>query len=158
MSIRKMFQEELISLSEHATNEPELFEKCANRLFQQGFVNENYKKGLLKREENFPTGLMTQYLNIAIPHSDTCYINKPFIYVVRTNNLITVKQMGDNQEIKVRDFLFLGINEPSKQVGLLQFLMELFQDESFVKAFKFTNDEKSMYHLFEKKIIEPEAV
>ncbi|MFT8930644.1 MAG: PTS sugar transporter subunit IIA [Sporolactobacillus sp.] len=158
MSFKEMFREELIYLSERALNETELFEKIASRLYCQGFVNKDYKDGLVKREENFPTGLMTQYLNIALPHSDTCFIEQPFICVVRIKDPITVKQMGDNQEIEVRNFLFLGIKDPSKQVGLLQFLMELFQDESFVSMFQSIDNEKSMFQLFEKKISEPEAV
>ncbi|MGZ7153780.1 PTS sugar transporter subunit IIA, partial [Streptococcus pyogenes] len=67
---------------------------------------------LLDRESHFPTGLKTKFLNIALPHTDPEVIKKPFIYIVRIDNPITMLQMGDNSEMLCQNFLFLGIKDP----------------------------------------------
>lgn len=149
--MKEMFQLDLIDLDVEVRNEEELFELVAKRLQVAGYVKNGYLEGIKSREKNFPTGLITEYLNIALPHSDTEYIERPFIYVARTTKPIKVKQMGDNQEMEVRDLFFLGIKEPSKQVGLLQELMVLFQSEAFVSTLNATTENEEVFNLFMKQ-------
>lgn len=149
--MKQMFQPELIDLHITVQNEEELFELIAKRLQQTGYVNSGYLEGIKSREQVFPTGLITEYLNIALPHSDTDYIERPFIYIARTTKPIKVKQMGDNQEMEVRDLFFLGIKEPTKQVGLLQELMILFQNEAFVEELKAISENEQLFNLFMKQ-------
>ncbi|GGC96198.1 PTS sugar transporter subunit IIA [Enterococcus wangshanyuanii] len=151
METKMMFQPELIDLQLTVENEEELFEIIAARLLEEGYVNEGYLAGIRAREKDFPTGLITEYLNIALPHSDTEYIERPFIYIVRTTKPIKVKQMGDNQEMEVCDLFFLGIKEPTKQVGLLQELMLLFQNHGFVSELKQTTEKADVFNLFMKQ-------
>lgn len=151
METKKMFQQDLIDLQLTVQDEDELFEIIAERLQQKGYVNEGYLSGIKTREKGFPTGLITEHLNIALPHSDTEYIERPFIYIVRTTKPIKVKQMGDNQEMEVRDLFFLGIKEPTKQVGLLQELMLLFQNYEFVSELKQATKENDVFNLFMKQ-------
>lgn len=146
-NVVEMLDERLIDLNVTSITEVELFEKVGLALKDLGFVNDGYINGIKERESKFPTGLITPYLNIALPHSDTQYIENPFIYVVRLDEPVSVKQMGDNQEMEVKHLFFLGIKEPSKQVGLLSMLMSLFQDEKFVTEFKNTNTTKEVYQL-----------
>lgn len=135
MEFYEMFKEELVSINVEVDSEEQLFSYVAKKLKEGGYVKESYFEGITKREEEFPTGLITKNLNIALPHSDPEHIIEPFIYIVRINDDVTVKQMGDNQEMKVKDFFFLGIKEPSGQVGVLQSLMNLFMNDDFVKEY-----------------------
>lgn len=148
METKLMFQKELIDLQVAVEDEDQLFAVIAKRLEQLGYVNSGYLEGIRGRENIFPTGLITEYLNVALPHSDTKYIERPFIYVARTTQPIKVKQMGDNQEMEVRDLFFLGIKEPTKQVGLLQELMYLFQNQPFVSELKMATKNDEVYSLF----------
>ena len=107
MEFYEMFKEELVSINVEVDSEEQLFSYVAKRLKEGRYVKDSYLEGITKREEEFPTGLITKNLNIALPHSDPEHIREPFIYVVRINNNVTVKQMGDNQEMKVKDFFFL---------------------------------------------------
>ena len=45
--------------------------------------------------------------------------------------------MGDNKEIEVKDFFFLGVKESAgfSQVELLSVLMDLFMNEKFVNEY-----------------------
>ncbi len=156
MSIKELFQPELIDLQVQANSEEELFAVIAERLLELGYVYSDYLTGITLRERNFPTGLITQHLNIALPHSDTEYVKKPFIYIVRLKQPVIVRQMGDNQEMLVKDIFFLGIKEPTKQVGLLQLLITLFQEEAFMEALQNVEESEAMYALYITKLAEME--
>lgn len=152
MDYKEMFDQQLISLEVDGESEEKVFEKVAAHLQALGFVNEGYLKGITTREKQFPTGLITQHLNIALPHSDPEYIEKPFVYIARLKNEVKVKQMGDSQEMGVKNLFFLGIKDPKGQVGLLQAFMELFMKEEFVTAFMQEEDKMKIYQLFTQNI------
>lgn len=148
MDINEMLQIDLIDVNLRAETKEELFELVGKDLEVKGFVNKNYIEGIKKREKEFPTGLITKNLNIALPHSETEYVEKPFIYIVKLqNSSLTFNQMGDNQEMEVSDFFFLGIKDPSKQVQLLSYLMDLFSDDNFINDYKNTTEKEKIYEL-----------
>ncbi|MGX7125471.1 PTS sugar transporter subunit IIA [Enterococcus viikkiensis] len=152
MNYKEMFDQELISLELKGENEVEVFRQVAEHLKELGFVNEGYLNGIIAREEKFPTGLITQHVNIALPHSDPEYIERPFVYIARLKDEVKVKQMGDSQEMKVKNLFFLGIKDPKSQVGLLQAFMELFMKEEFVTEFINEKDINKTYQLFTNNI------
>lgn len=152
MDYKKMFDKQLIGLEIDGENEEQVFEQVAEHLKNLGFVNEGYLKGITSREKKFPTGLITQHLNIALPHSDPEYVEKPFVYIARLKNEVRVKQMGDSQLMKVKNLFFLGIKDPKEQVGLLQAFMESFMNEEFVRAFIQEEDKQKIHHLFTQNI------
>lgn len=148
MDYKSMFSPKLIDLSVKASTENEAFEKVAEKLKNEGMVNDNYLTGIVKREAEFPTGLITQFTNIALPHSDPQYVEKPFVYVCRLTNEISCRQMGDSREMYTKDLFFLGIKDGKNQVGLLQKFMNLFMDEAFVTRYLSIKDNEEMYELF----------
>ncbi len=149
---KEMFDQRLISLEIEGENEEKVFENVAAHLEKLGFVNEGYLNGITARERQFPTGMITQHLNIALPHSDPEYVDKPFVYIARLKDEVTVKQMGDSQKMGVKNLFFLGIKDPKGQVGLLQAFMELFMKEEFVAAFMQEQEEEKIYQMFVQNI------
>ncbi|GAB2027853.1 PTS sugar transporter subunit IIA [Lactovum odontotermitis] len=150
MHYENMFSRELISVNVPGITEDEIFTVIAEKLKTKALVEPTYLNGLRTREEAFPTGLMTQHLNIALPHADPEHIVKPFVFIARLENEITVRQMGDNQEMKTKDLFFLGIKDGAGQAGLLALLMELFMNESFVEAYKKADRAEEIYSLIMK--------
>ncbi|MGM0125525.1 hypothetical protein IGI37_002924 [Enterococcus sp. AZ194] len=152
MDFKKMLHKELIDLMIEGGQVEEVFGTVASHLKKLNFVNEGYNAGILIREQKFPTGLITQYLNIGLPHSDPEYVEQPFIFIARLKRPITMKQMGDSQEMSVSNLFFLGIKEPTEQVGLLQAFMNLFMDENFVTQFVSLTKPEDIYQLFVEHI------
>lgn len=152
MSYKDMFDLDLVDLNINASTEDEVFAIVADRLSELGMVNDDYLKGIASREREFPTGLITQHLNIALPHSDPEYVNRPFIFIARLKNDITFKQMGDSQEMPVKDLFFLGIKNGKDQVGLLQAFMNLFMNKTFVEQYRVAVSSKDVYKLFVENI------
>lgn len=152
MDYKEMFDPKLIDLEVEAASEEEVFGIVADKLKKAGMVNEGYLNGITQREQRFPTGLITQHLNIGLPHSDPEFVEKPFVFVCRLKDKVGCRQMGDSQEMQVKDLFFLGISDGKNQVGLLQAFMNLFMDESFVNAYREAEEANAVYRLFVENI------
>lgn len=144
-----MLSEDLIILNVEGDDFKDVVKNVSKKLKEKGLINEKYENAVMERETKFPTGLMTKFINVAIPHTDPEHIKQPFVCVVKTKELINMKQMGDNQEIKVKDFFFLGITEPKKQVSLLKEIMDLLMNDSFVLEYKDSNNKKQVMSTIE---------
>ncbi|PZG13731.1 PTS sugar transporter subunit IIA, partial [Spongiactinospora gelatinilytica] len=75
-----MFTKDLVNLNVNATDANELFNLVGEDAHAKGYANADYVEGLKKREQSYPTGLIFQNLELAIPHVDPEYVVKPFIY------------------------------------------------------------------------------
>lgn len=142
-----LFDQKLIFWNIEASDRTELYKKIAQNLKNLGVVKSSYFKALSKREDEFPTGLKTQYLPIALPHANPEDVNKAFIAVVKTQGDIDMKQMGTNEEMKTKIFFFLGIvlEKQDLQVKLLQRFMQLMNDDNFVEKFKKLTNPNDVY-------------
>lgn len=102
-----------------------------------------------KREDEFPTGVVTEYLPIALPHANPVNVKKPFVAVVQLKQPIHVLQMGLNEDEETQTFFFLGIVKETQnlQVKLLQRFMQLMNSKEFVEKFKDANGSTQMYQL-----------
>lgn len=145
MSFKDVFKTDLIDVNITVNDEIELFNYASKKLLEKSLVKTGYATALAKREEEFPTGLMTKNFNIAIPHANPENINSPFIYILRLTKPITVKQMADKEKIKVKDVFILGIKDGQKQVNVLAALMNLFVNDAFAKDFLAATTSKEIY-------------
>ncbi|GBG95690.1 galactitol-specific PTS system IIA component [Ligilactobacillus salitolerans] len=143
----ELFDKDLIFLQVEANDRNDLYQKVADKLAEQGLVKESFLPALIKREDEFPTGVITQYLPIVLPHANPENVNQPFIAVVQTQNEIRVQQMGTNEDELARNFFFLGIVKETQdlQVKLLQRFMQLMNNQEFVMDFKKIDKPADMY-------------
>lgn len=142
-----LFDQKLIFWDVEASNQADLYQKIASNLRIQKVVKPSYFDALTKRESEFPTGLKTRYLPIALPHANPENVNKAFISVVQTKKEIDMKQMGTNEEMETKNFFFLGIvlEKQDLQVKLLQRFMQLMNNQSFVDEFKELSNPTDVY-------------
>jgi galactitol PTS system EIIA component len=61
------------------SNKEEALRILADSLLDQGFIHDSFYESLIKREKNFPTGLETYDMGIAIPHTEPQHV-KPRFY------------------------------------------------------------------------------
>ena len=146
-SYSDLFDRNLVFWDVNASNCTELYQKIAKELEKFNVVEASYFKALTEREKEFPTGLNTQYLPIALPHANPENVKKAFIAVVKTAGKVKMKQMGTNEDMETNYFFFLGIVKEKQdlQVKLLQRFMQLMNDESFVKSFKKLSKPEEVY-------------
>lgn len=146
-SYSDLFDKKLIFWNVEAKDRESLYFQIAQKLNNYGFVKDSYFNALSKREDEFPTGLKTNFLPIALPHANPENVNQAFIAVVKTLKNIPMKQMGTDEVMSVKNFFFLGITseEQDLQVKLLQRFMQLMNDQTFVNSFKMLEDPSDVY-------------
>lgn len=155
--ISQLVQKDLINLEGKGETKQELLKNLAETLFKKGYVNDGFAKAILEREEEFPTGLQLEKAAVAIPHTYSEYVKRPFIYVVKLANPVTFIQMGTSDvEVDVHFVVVLGISEPKNQTGLLVELMNVFQQEAFIEALQNSQTEEEIYNLFATAKMEEE--
>ena len=148
-----MLHKDTIFLDIDEKNSDELFEQVGNRLKQIGYAKDTYIDALKKREKEFPTGLVTKFLPIALPHVDPDNINKPFIAAVKNSSPIHMLQMGSNEDMEAQYFFFLGITDSSHQVVLLQKFMQLLRDKEFADELTSKTNPEDMYKFLTKEFV-----
>lgn len=149
----EMIHSDTIFLNLHAEKRNALFNTIASRLKSLKYVNDSYLSALEKREDQFPTGLISKYLTIALPHADPINVNKPFLAIAKNYKTIDMRQMGNNEKIATKYFFFLGITNPSYQVILLKKFVELLRDKNFCDDFKRQKSCEEMYDFLKKSFL-----
>ncbi len=136
MEYSDLFDSKLIKLNQEFESQRELFEYVSDILEEENYTEDTFFDAIREREKVFPTGLQTDMVNLAIPHTDVIHVKRPFIFVVTLNKPIKFIQMGTFDEWVDIDTVFvLGIKEPQEQVGLLSNIMTQFRNKYFIDAF-----------------------
>lgn len=126
-----LFNERYIKLGVNAESAADFLQKTIPQLEKEGYVNKQYLQGILKREEEFPTGLATKTYPVAIPHGFPENVIKPGIFVFKMDVPIPFKQMGsDNETVEVKMIFLLIVTRAEDQVLLLQALVNKFMDQA----------------------------
>ncbi|USZ60685.1 PTS sugar transporter subunit IIA [Lactiplantibacillus plantarum] len=122
-------------------NRKELFTLIAADLFKKGYVKEGFLDFLTHREDNYPTGLQLASGAVAIPHGDPKFIKKPFVAVVTLEQPIVMQRMDDsNQNLPVDELFVLGLDSGTGHIELLQTIIKLIQQGSFVDQIQATKN------------------
>lgn len=86
------------------------------------------------REKEFPTGLATDKYGIAIPHTDSKYVNRSQIEFVSLKSPVKFKNMGNaSEDIEVTHVFMIAMSQPHEQADTLAKLMVLFLDEELMQ-------------------------
>ncbi|RTX85544.1 PTS sugar transporter subunit IIA, partial [Staphylococcus piscifermentans] len=99
----------------NASSKEDVFRELARALKANGDVKSEFLEHVLEREKNYPTGmdlslLDIDYPNIAIPHTETEFVNVTKIIPVKLNHPIDFQNMiSPHNTIKV-SFLFMILN------------------------------------------------
>lgn len=134
MKIIDFFKDELIFRKLNVETKEELFRKLSDNLEKNGYVKESFYEGLIKREKVFPTGLVLEEYNIAIPHTDAEHVINPCISIAVLDKTIDFKSMEDDTvNVPVNVVFMLALNESHSQLEMLQQLMKLIQNKLILK-------------------------
>ena len=85
----------------------ELFKFLSKGLYKNGFVEKGFYEALTKREKDYPTGLNTGKIKIAVPHTDPDMILKESIVLITVNDPIIFNEMGTPDSMLEVGIIFL---------------------------------------------------
>ena len=123
-------EKENILVKAHASNSDEIIRQLGALLFNNGFVKDTYIQAVLDREKIYPTGLQTNILGFAIPHTDTEHVNKPAVAIATLDQPVIFQAMDNPEvEISVNIVMMLAISDPKSVVNVLRKVISILEDE-----------------------------
>lgn len=145
--------ENLILVNAEATSREEILNNLSKLLYKYGYVKDTFRQALLKREDNFPTGIRTNVVGVAIPHTDAKHVIKPALAVATLNNPVLFKSMDDPlKEILVKTVIVMAIKEPDLQLRALQKVMKILQNKDALKKIQLAGEPRVVMLEVEKHL------
>ena len=138
--VRRMFREDLILIKPQVADREELLRLMAAKVEAKGMVLPSFTEAVLKREIDYPTGLSTECINVAVPHTDACHVKTQAIVVAKVDPPVEFAAMGMSDDVILVGYVFmLLLKKDNAQVPLLQKLMNLCADETAAGQLKAAN-------------------
>ena len=140
------FDEKIIELGMEAKSDTDIITQLAEILTQKNIVKKSFASHVLLRERKFPTGLpVKNSLGIAIPHTDSIYVNKSQIAVASLKKPVVFKNMVDaTKKVEVSLVFMIAMSKPHEQANLLSNLMNMCQHPGAVEDLIHANNKKTV--------------
>lgn len=124
-------------------------EELSGRLAQLGYVNNEYCRQVVQREEECPTGLAFNSIAVAIPHADPINVHQSACVIARCKEPIPFGNMEAPAKMLPVEIIFmLALNNPNDHLELISQLMTLFSDEEQVTAIRRAETKEELCRLF----------
>lgn len=125
----------------------QLIAKISLPFIKDGIVTTDYAEQVIAREAVFPTGLPTEPVGVAIPHTDPAYVNENRVAIATLKNPITMKEMGaiDDKEVEVYIVFLLALGESNKQLNILQKLIGAFRNQKLLEKLQVADVDDMLY-------------
>jgi PTS system galactitol-specific IIA component len=136
-----------------ARTSTQVIEALGTLLFEQGYVRDTFTQAVLDREQVFATGLPTLEIQVAIPHADVEHVLRSAIAVGVLSEPVEFGEMGNpDGSVRVRIVFMLAVKESDSLVSLLQNLVGIFQDPSWLRQIIETPDREAIAALFNARL------
>lgn len=151
----RLFSKEDLIISCDKKTYPEVLEYAADYLEKKGYVKDTFKEAILKREEEFPTGLGIEDsdFDVAIPHTFPEHVIIPGVLVIKMENPVSAIQMGTFEDVvsNIRYiFMLLLEGKSDSHLVMLQTLMGFFQNKEAMETLGKANTPDEIYAALEK--------
>jgi PTS system galactitol-specific IIA component len=145
--------EDLVLIHIDAEDEFQCIDQLGELLLKKGFVKDTYTQAVKDREKIYPTGLSTNGVGVAIPHTDAVHVNAPAVAIGTLKQPVLFHLMGDDElKVEVQLIFQLAINDPSEQLEMLQSLVGLFSDGELLKNIQQSEDPKKTISLIREAV------
>lgn len=113
----------------------QLYEFLARTLYDEGYVKESFEEALKEREKQYPTGIVSNPYNIALPHVDEHHVKKNALVVIIEEEPLLFHRMDCiKEEIEVKVIFLLLIKDLNLHMQAISNLTKLWFDEEFMKS------------------------
>jgi PTS system galactitol-specific IIA component len=154
MNMEQLITTDLIGLKIDANDANVAIEKTGELLLEKGYIKKAYIDSVLKREEQFPTGIALIKSGIAIPHaSPVDNVLKNGIAVLQLANPIVFYSMENCDEtVEVKLVVMLALKDSNQHLDMLQKLFTMFQEESCIDLLLNSRDKEEVRTLIVSKL------
>lgn len=117
-------------------------------LERSGAVKAGHGDSIVAREAQFPTGLPTAQVQVAIPHTGAGFTNFSALLFCRLKEAVPWDSMEeDGEPLAVRLVFMLALKQASEHTTVLCRLMELFQQPQLLQALCDVRDEGELRNI-----------
>lgn len=148
------FNESVIFVDMEEGTKEDVLRTMAKNLEEKGLVKESFADAVIAREQVHATGLPTMGVSVAIPHTDPEHVNNKAISVAVLKEPVEFGVMGgdESETTPVKLVFMMAMDEGDSQLGLLQKLMQIFQDEETLLSLATEQDKTKVMHLLAVKL------
>ncbi|MBL1227297.1 PTS sugar transporter subunit IIA [Enterococcus sp. BWR-S5] len=145
--------EQNIFVDLEVANFEELVQQIAAPLVKAADVTAEFPEQVILREKSFPTGLPTEPIGVAIPHTDAKYVNNNRVTIATLKNPINMEIMGgmDEGTIPVSIVFLLALGQSNKQLNILQKLMTVLPKAELLERLK-KGSKEDIYRIAKEEI------
>lgn len=126
---KNLFDPEAVFVTD-LTDRNEIFKTVSQKLYDLGYVKEDFLGDIIEREDKYPTGISMRPLSrklpdVAVPHTEGNYVSTQLIVPIALRNSATFNNMvNPTEKLKVK-FLFLILNNnPDMHSTILAKIMD----------------------------------
>ena len=138
LDVDSLFDESLVFCDLAASDQTELLTHMCEVALSRGLVKEGYLEAVLEREKQYPTGLETKIIKVAVPHAmDKSQVIQPAILVAKLKTPVLFKEMGEGLvDVPAEMVFLLAMNGQKNQLKTLQKIVGLFTKEEALTVLK----------------------
>jgi galactitol PTS system EIIA component len=148
---------EFIYFQKEVQTDHDILSYLADQLFEKGVVKESFKEALLQREGEFPTGLPTEGLAVAIPHTEAKFVNDNQLAIAILANPVSFNMMGmPENQVKVSIVFLLALKDAKGHLEMLKALMNVIQKPQLLRDLAQTNKQEDVIKIIQSFAIPEE--
>ncbi len=150
---------DLIIVDLDADSQEDVVHDLAVLFHQKGYVCDGYAEAVLKREESFPTGLPTQDIQVAMPHTDVEYCFKSGVAVATLRHPVTWGEMASLDTFVEAEIVFLlSVASKHEQVQWLKRLIIMFGRPGVLRRIKESKSPQEIYDILAENLMREDEV
>ena len=139
----------LVFLHQEAASREEIIGRLALALQEEGYIGPSYADAVLEREAEYPTGLPSEGVYVAIPHAFSGDVYKTGVAAAVLDTPVEFVNMGDPDELLPCSMVFLMCNAEGSDSHIddLQEMMGMFSEpELLMKLFEANDVDEFVYY------------
>lgn len=132
-----IFQPELVARELDASSSQDVIKQLTELLAKQKRVKTSFLQAVLEREKQYPTGLPSAGVFVAIPHADSQHVDQSGVAIATLKKPVAFGMMGTpDKTLEVEVVLLLAIADSGVHLQLLTGLMSVFSNGSLLRKVK----------------------
>ena len=145
-----------VNYFEYSLTKQEVLENLANRLLVSGLVRNSFPQAIKDREIVFPTGLPTEPIGVAIPHTDFEHVVSNSIAIGLLKNPVEFVEMGsaDGRLVKIYLVMMLAIAEKDTIIPVLRKVITILKNSEILRNIQSVRNSSDLYCLIKQEFEE----
>lgn len=131
----------------------ELFNEVGKILISKNYVKNSYIENIIERENIYPTGIMTSYCPVAMPHIDAKYSNVNTLFVITSEKGIEFEDAEEDKNLYAKIIFGLIVKNHDEHIDFLVKISSIIQNVDLLENLYNAKNETEMKNLIEKHLI-----